>query len=71
MSDEHIATWIQHHGIENTGPAERILYSLVLGRGELIMFGGVHKISNHSQSEIENSEVYNDIHFIKPPRYAI
>ncbi|KAK0073487.1 hypothetical protein PV325_009641 [Microctonus aethiopoides] len=71
LSDEHIATWIQHHGIENTGPAERILYSLVLGRGELIMFGGVHKMSNNSQSEIENSEVYNDIHFIKPPRYAI
>lgn len=52
-------------------PEELVMYSLVKGNGELIMFGGVHNdisIINYS----ENQNMYsNSLHFITPPRDII
>lgn len=72
LTEERSSTWIEHNFNEHTGPEERILYSLVLGKGELIFFGGIRKYTlPQGQNDVEGSEVYNDIHFINPPRYAI
>ncbi|XP_045513010.1 F-box only protein 42 [Pieris brassicae] len=55
----------------NGAPEELVMYSLVKGNGELIMFGGVHNdisVPNY----IEQQHVYsNSIHFIMPPRDII
>lgn len=50
-------------------PEEFIMYSLVLGKGELIMFGGVHNDAN--LSNISSPQYSNSLHFIKPPRDVI
>ncbi|XP_028166772.1 F-box only protein 42 [Ostrinia furnacalis] len=52
-------------------PEELVMYSLVKGNGELIMFGGVHNdISVLNYSEHQN--LYsNSLHFITPPRDII
>ncbi|XP_063972153.1 F-box only protein 42 [Diachasmimorpha longicaudata] len=71
--EECAATWISHSQNEYSGPEGRILYSLLLGQSELIVFGGIRKIVNTIQGEIDDddAEVFNDIHFIKPPRYVL
>ncbi|KOC67193.1 F-box only protein 42 [Habropoda laboriosa] len=73
LCDECSASWIPLKHNDQSGPDERILYSLVAGRGELIVFGGIRKeqtsIQNHP--DMDESEVYNDLHFINPPRYVI
>ncbi|XP_048512597.1 F-box only protein 42 isoform X2 [Athalia rosae] len=73
LSDECVASWIPLKPNDQSGPDERILYSLVLGRGELIVFGGIRKEQTtiQGQTETDDSEVYNDLHFINPPRYVI
>ncbi|XP_012061808.1 PREDICTED: F-box only protein 42-like [Atta cephalotes] len=62
LSDDCNALWIPLKQNDRSGPDERILYSLVVGRGELIVFGGIRR---------DDSVVYNDLHFINPPRYVI
>jgi len=62
LSDDCNALWIPLQQNDHSGPDERILYSLVVGRGELIVFGGIRS---------DDSVVYNDLHFINPPRYVI
>lgn len=74
LCDECVASWIPLKHNNQSGPDERILYSLVAGRGELIVFGGISKeratsLQNHP--DMDESEVYNDLHFINPPRYVI
>lgn len=73
LCDECSASWIplKHDG--QSGPNERILYSLVVGRGELIVFGGIGKEQTAMQNHpnVDEPEVYNDLHFISPPRYVI
>lgn len=52
-------------------PEELVLYSLVKGNGELIMFGGVRNdISNLNYSG-QQSMYSNSLHFITPPRDII
>ncbi|XP_046961060.1 F-box only protein 42 [Vanessa cardui] len=52
-------------------PEELVMYSLVKGNGELIMFGGVHNdISILNYSEQQNM-YSNSLHFISPPRDII
>lgn len=52
-------------------PEELVMYSLVKGNGELIMFGGVHNdISILNYSEQQNM-YSNSLHFITPPRDII
>ncbi|KAL4712844.1 hypothetical protein ACJJTC_011914 [Scirpophaga incertulas] len=65
-------SWLCPRLGEMTGaPEELVMYSLVKGNGELIMFGGVHNdisISNYS----EHQNMYsNSLHFITPPRDII
>lgn len=73
LCDECSASWVPLKQNGQSGPDERILYSLVLGRGELIVFGGIRKEQTtiQGQPDIDDSEVYNDLHFINPPRYVI
>ncbi|XP_066593332.1 F-box only protein 42 [Prorops nasuta] len=73
LYEECSATWIPLKCNKQTGPDERVLYSLVVGRGELIVFGGIRKeqATIQGQPDIDDSEVYNDLHFITPPRYVI
>ncbi|XP_032529701.2 F-box only protein 42 [Danaus plexippus] len=52
-------------------PEELVMYSLVKGNGELIMFGGVHNdISILNYNEQQNM-YSNSLHFITPPRDII
>ena len=48
-------------------PEETILYSLVHGRGEIIMFGGIQTDANTMQMgmNIPPQVVSNNLHFIK------
>lgn len=73
LCDECSASWVPLKQSDQTGPDERILYSLVLGRGELIVFGGIRKeqATIQGQTDIDDSQVYNDLHFINPPKYVI
>lgn len=73
LCDECSASWVPLKHNQQSGPDERILYSLVLGRGELIVFGGIKREQNTVQgrTEVDDSQVYNDLHFINPPRYVI
>lgn len=58
-------------GEMNGAPEELVMYSLVKGNGELIMFGGVHNDIS-APNYIEQQRVYsNSIHFITPPRDII
>ncbi|XP_024884293.1 F-box only protein 42-like [Temnothorax curvispinosus] len=72
LSDDCNALWIPLKQNDHSGPDERILYSLVMGRGELIVFGGIRKEhTTLGHTEVDDSVVYNDLHFINPPRYVI
>lgn len=73
LSDDCSASWIPSKQNDRSGPDERILYSLVVGRGELIVFGGIRKELTTLQGhpEVNDSVVYNDLYFINPPRYVI
>lgn len=72
LSDDCNALWIPLKQNDHSGPDERILYSLVVGRGELIVFGGIRKEhSTLGHTDVDDSVVYNDLHFINPPRYVI
>lgn len=56
------------------GPEETILYSLVTGRGELIMFGGIHReattlLTNSTMNTASN--LSNSLHFISAPHGVI
>lgn len=71
--DPHVQ-WLPIKGENsiNDGPEERVLYSLVPGKSELIMFGGIQM---DPQRMIECSAMTNQIsnllHFITAPRYVI
>lgn len=73
LSDDCSASWIPLKQNDRFGPDERILYSFVVGKGELIVFGGIRKELTTLQGhpEVNDSVVYNDLHFINPPRYVI
>ncbi|XP_034231582.1 F-box only protein 42 [Thrips palmi] len=58
----------------STGPEETILYSLVPGRGEIIMFGGIHReattlLTNSQMNTASN--LSNSLHFISAPHGVI
>lgn len=57
----------------HSAPDEIILYSLVLGRGELIMFGGIQKDLNSRQQEGDTVPeiVSNTLHFMSAKRFVI
>lgn len=73
LEDPHVQ-WLplKSENSINDGPEERVLYSLVPGKSELIMFGGIQM---DPQRMIECSAMTNQIsnllHFITAPRYVI
>ncbi|XP_049815800.1 F-box only protein 42 [Schistocerca nitens] len=61
---------------ENRGPEEMILYTLVAGKGELIMFGGIQKdatsiAASAQQSSYGSNTVSNSLYFITSPKGII
>lgn len=65
--------WQPLQCITSYGPEEIILYSLVLGRGEIIMFGGIQKYLNSRQQEGEcvPEVVSNAIYFLSATKSII
>uniref|UniRef100_A0A6P7FJY5 F-box only protein 42 n=1 Tax=Diabrotica virgifera virgifera TaxID=50390 RepID=A0A6P7FJY5_DIAVI len=71
LNDPPTATWIPPKNIKN-GPEETILYTLVEGKSELIMFGGIQKDANSiGFSKNMNNQISNSLHFITAPSYVI
>lgn len=67
--------WLPIKSVATGGPEHTILYSLVSGQGEIIMFGGIQK--DVSLFSIEESSinvintVTNTLHFISAPQAVI
>lgn len=60
----------------NGEPEEKILYTLIAGKGELTMFGGIQKDATSITSQAQLSSnvtntVSNSLHFITAPRGII
>lgn len=84
-SENAYAAWLPWKSTESEiapktdGPEETILYTLVPGKGELVMFGGIQKDGyvlncfNCLSNCISNvsSQVSNSLHFITAPRVQI
>lgn len=65
-------SWLCPRLGETTGaPEELVMYSLVKGNGELIMFGGVHNDISYLNYSEQQSMYSNSLHFISPPRDII
>jgi len=70
ISDNSVE-WLQffsNNSLET--PEVAILYSLVAGRGELIMFGGLQKdvaMMRNQAAANENDSVTNALYFLTPP----
>lgn len=71
LSDNPVARWLTPRNVKN-GPEETILYSLVKGKSELIMFGGIQKDANSVCWPMNvSSQISNSLHFITAPNYVI
>ncbi|GFY37074.1 f-box only protein 42 [Trichonephila inaurata madagascariensis] len=70
---EGYVTWRAIKNQSPSAPEEIILYSLVLGKGEVIMFGGIQKDLNSSEQEGETVPeiVSNSLHFMTAERFVI
>lgn len=68
-------TWLplKNNGAFCQGPEETVLYSLVAGKSELIMFGGIQKDVSSLSCTTNNlsNQVTNSLHFITAPKYII
>lgn len=68
---EKVVTWQQvRENISDCIPEEAISYSLVKGRGELIMFGGIQRDINSMQRgvRIKSHVVSNNLYVLSSPR---
>ncbi|XP_018572049.1 F-box only protein 42 [Anoplophora glabripennis] len=71
LNENPVAIWLPPKNIKN-GPEETILYTLVEGKSELIMFGGIQKDANSlGFSMTLSSQISNSLHFITAPSYII
>lgn len=71
LNDEPIARWLPPRKVKN-GPEETIHYSLVEGKSELIMFGGIQKDANSVGWPLNMiTQISNSLHFITAPNYVI
>ena len=68
---DHEVEWLQFWANESiNSPEVAILYSLVEGRGELIMFGGIRrqpKPPSENRDNPDNDSVSNALYFLNPP----
>lgn len=74
LDDEPYVTWlpVKNDGVLSEGPEETILYSLVEGKSELIMFGGIQNdASSLAYTTNLKNQVCNSLHFITAPKYII
>lgn len=72
---DHSVTWLPIKSVATSGPEHTILYSLVAGQGEIIMFGGIQKDVNlfgidESSMNVINT-VTNTVHFMTAPQTII
>ncbi|XP_063241748.1 F-box only protein 42 isoform X2 [Bacillus rossius redtenbacheri] len=71
LAEERSVEWLQCKSGSNGEPEETSLCSLVPGKGELVMFGGIQidvtSLSTESMSNI-NDHVSNNLYFITTPR---
>jgi len=72
IADEPVVEWLPFKSNASlAAPEETILYTLVSGRSELIMFGGIQKdvstITSGRNPSSENDTVFNDVYFLTPP----
>lgn len=72
---DHSVTWLPIKSVAVNGPEHTILYSLVAGQGEIIMFGGIQKDVNlfgidESSMNVINT-VTNTVHFMTAPQTII
>nr|XP_022919106.1 F-box only protein 42-like isoform X2 [Onthophagus taurus] len=73
LDDRPYVTWLppKSSGLSN-GPEETILYTLVEGKAELVMFGGIQKDPTSFACDTNLSkQVSNSLHFITAPKYVI
>lgn len=73
---DNTVSWLPLKAVPDGSPEDTILYSLVAGNGELIMFGGIQKdatsITQQAQSSVNISNtVSNSLHFITAPKGQI
>lgn len=79
VDDEPSVSWVKPRaGVQPDGPEETLLYTLVQGKGELIMFGGVRKGEKEFDTFIYNhilmtgtTKIPNYLHFISAPRDVV
>lgn len=74
LDKEPYVTWlpVKKDCVFTEGPEETILYTLVEGKSELIMFGGIQKDpSSLACTTNLSNQVSNSLHFITAPRYII
>uniref|UniRef100_T1JLR5 F-box domain-containing protein n=1 Tax=Strigamia maritima TaxID=126957 RepID=T1JLR5_STRMM len=72
--NDYGVTWLPPRG-QSQGPEDTSLYTLVIGRGELIMFGGIHKdpgmaVAGNGNSNVPES-VSNSVHFLRARKWVI
>ncbi|CAH1118044.1 unnamed protein product [Phaedon cochleariae] len=71
LEPPHRATWLPPKNMRN-GPEETILYTLVEGKSELVMFGGIQKDANSlGLSKNLSNQISNSLHFVMAPNYVI
>lgn len=74
LDEKPYVSWLplKNNGILSQGPEETVLYTLVQGKAELIMFGGIQKdpASLVCTTNLSN-QVSNSLHFITAPKYII
>lgn len=70
LSKKPVASWLPPKNVNN-GPEEAILYTLMEGKSELIMFGGILKDANSLAPCNLSSQISNSLHFITAPNYVI
>lgn len=74
LDEKPYVSWVplKNDGVLSQGPEETVLYTLVEGKAELIMFGGIQKdpASLVCTTNLSN-QVSNSLHFITAPKYII
>lgn len=71
LDSKPIVTWLPPKNLDN-GPEETILYTLLEGKSELVMFGGVRKDATSLSFPTNiNNQISNSLHFISAPNYVI
>lgn len=71
LDSKPYVTWLPPKNLGN-GPEETILYTLLAGKSELVMFGGIRKDPTSLGFSVNiNNQISNSLHFISAPNYVI